>query len=403
MIVKEKGRKMNDITIRELQGDEMLEAMYGLNAYCFHLSPPLTNKDEWKDIVSHREGVTYFALLENGKAISGVAGTVMLQNVRGKIFEANGVWGVASAPSARRQGYCRKVMKELLSALREKGQAFSCLYPFRESFYERMGYVTFPLPVIAKLSPPVLLPLLEKDLGGQVELALIGDGFDTYLDYLHTMQKDTHGMALFKTPDLYAAQRNRLWLALAKVNGQAAGLMLYQVKGEEVARFLFSAPRFYYTSSQGKYLLLQWIARHTDQASQVEIWLHPTERPETWLADTQVKIESQVRAPMVRILDISRLSGMSVGPGSFSARITDPLCPWNEGIWRFAEQGGQLQVNPSQFMDCTLTIQALTALVFGTHDPGDFATRGWGDPSPELQNTLRRLFPSRLPFMHEYF
>lgn len=109
---------MTGITIQELHGDDMLEAMYGLNAYALHPSPPLTNQEEWKDIVSHRKGFTYFAWIEDGMPVSGAAGTAMLQNVRGKIFAANGIWGVATAPSARRNGYCRKVIKQLLPSTR---------------------------------------------------------------------------------------------------------------------------------------------------------------------------------------------------------------------------------------------------------------------------------------------
>jgi len=150
-------------------------------------------------------------------------------------------------------------------------------------------------------------------------------------------------------------------------------------------------------------LLLQWIARHTDQASQAEIWLAPFEQPETWLSDMQVKTESQIRAPMGRVLDVSRLGGMQVGPGRFSARTTDRLCLWNEGVWGFESADGILQVTRVDEADCDLSIQALTALVYGTHDPDDFAIRGWGNPSPTVQAIMRTMFPPMTPYLHEYF
>ena len=206
---------MPDITIRKLEGEEKLAAMYNLNAYAFHPSPPLMDKDEWQEPVRHREGVTYLALFEDGAAVAGAAGTTMTQQVRGSLFAANCIWAVATAPGARRQGYCRQVMADLLAALRQDGQAFSTLYPFRESFYERLGYVTFPLPRLAKLTPLALTPLLAQDLGGQVEWRLIGDGYEDFRAYLTRMQQHTHGMALFVPGDRFAAQRNRLWLVLA--------------------------------------------------------------------------------------------------------------------------------------------------------------------------------------------
>jgi hypothetical protein len=106
---------------------------------------------------------------------------------------------------------------------------------------------------------------------------------------------------------------------------------------------------------------------------------------------------------MCRVLDVYKIGGMQIGPGRFTAHITDPFCPWNEGIWRFESVDGMLQVARADEAGCSLSIQALTALVYGTHDPGDFTIRGWGDPSPQVLATMRTMFPPRAPYLHEYF
>lgn len=394
---------MPDTAIRRLESEEMLEAMYGLNAYAFHTSPPLTNKEEWKENVRTRQDVTYFAVFEDSAAVSGAASTAMVQNVRGKLFDAGGVWGVATAPAARRRGYCRRTIAALLASGRDDGQAFSNLYPFRESFYERLGYVTFPQTRIAKFAPAAVASLLRRDLGGRVELALISDGYDAYRDYLTRMRIRTHGMGFFIHGDRAAIARNRLWLAQAVVEGQTVGLMLYELKGDGPTKFLFRAVRFYYDSAQGRTLLLQWIARHVDQADRVELLLAADEHPETWLADLGVKSESDPLAPLGRVLDVARLGGMQVGPGCFTAHITDPICPWNEGVWRFEAHNGVLQVGQGDLPDCDLDIQGVTALVYGTHDPDDFTLRGWGNPPPDVQTAMRAIFPRLVPHLHERF
>jgi predicted acetyltransferase len=397
---------MSNTVIRRMNKSEMLEVMHPLTTYAFRSSPPLFDKEEWQQTVRQREGVTYFALSESDTVVATVASTAMTQQVRGTLYDAGGVWGVATHPAARRKGYCKRLMARLLAAEREAGRPLSCLYPFRESFYETLGYVTFPSPRIAKLAPSTLQPLLKKDLGGQVDLMLIGDGYDTYRHYLYKLQKQVHGLGIFvHGQKALVQQRNRSWLALARVDGELVGVMLYDLKGEEPTRFTMRALRFYYDTSPGKYLLLQWIARHVDQASEVEIWLPSFERPETWLADIQVTTESQVRAPMGRIVDVAGLGGMQTGPGRFSARINDPLCPWNEGVWQFETVDGALQVRPAEAeqADCNLTIQALTALIYGTHDVADFVIRGWGTPSPELRTILQSIFVPQAPYLHEYF
>jgi hypothetical protein len=382
--------------------------------------------------------VRYFALFEGETPVASVAGAPMTQQVRGALYSMGGIWGVATQLAARRKGYSRRLLTRLLAALREDGRSLSCLYPFRESFYERLGYVTFPQPRTAKFAPSALAPLLKRDLGGEVELTLIGDGLDTYLAYVGEMQGRVHGMAMFDFPDRVGAQSNRSWLALAKVDGELVGLMVYNLRGEEVMKFNLRASRFYYRTSQGRYLLLAWIARHVDQASQVEIRLPPYELPETWLADLKVVTEPSWIPPMGRVLDVARIGGMDTGPGDFTARVSDPLCPWNEGVWRFETVDGKLQVISMEAplasedahsalpdarsalpdarsalpdahsalageADCDLSVQALAALIYGTHDPGDFAIRGWGNPSPEVQEIMRAMFPPRLPYLHEYF
>jgi predicted acetyltransferase len=389
--------------IRQLQGDELLEIMYTLNSYSLHPSPPLYDKDEWFSIVRQRQGMNCHALFEDKTPVSVAVSTPMTQNMRGKLYPASGVWGVATFPSARRKGYCRKVMESVLSSDHDSGKAFSNLYPFRESFYERLGFVSFPLTKIARLKTLSLAPLLKMETEGEIRLQYFGEAYDAYREYLNVMREHRHGMAFFDFGDRAGANKNIFWTALAIFDGKVEGIMLYRIRGEEVTKFKFEAIRFYYRTSRARYLLLNWIARHIDQAERAELWLPEDEYPETWLADIQVKFETAIRAAMSRVLNVEKIAGMQVGEGGFSARIVDPLCPWNEGVWRFGSVDGRLEVSKASSADCGLTIQGLTALVSGVPDPQDFPLRGWGKLDSSLISTVRAIFPPLRPFMHENF
>ncbi len=390
-------------TLRHLQGEEMLEALYQLNSYSLHSSPPYQNKEEWEAIVRERQGMVCQALFEDEAPVSIAISTPMTQNMRGKLYPVSGVWGVATHPSARRMGYCRQVIASVLSMEREAGKVFSNLYPFRESFYERLGYVSYPLTKIARFSPLSLSPLLKIDLGGEIRLQYFGESYETYRDYLSQMRVHTHGMAFFDFGDRVRANQNLFWTAQADFGGKIEGLMVYRTLGEEVSKYIFSAIRFYYQTSRARNLLLSWIARHIDQTDRVEVWFPPEEYPETWLADIQVKVESAIRAAMSRVLDVEKIEGMTVGEGGFTARIIDPLCPWNEGAWQFASNQGRLQVSRAAKAECELTIQGLTALIAGTQDPQDIPLRGWGEADAAIQSVQRVMFPRIVPFMHENF
>jgi len=389
--------------IRRLQAEEAGEIVAWLTGYSLEPSPPVPNKAERQEILKRRKGVIYLGMFEDNQPAACVASTQMTQHVRERSYGMGGVWAVATHPAARRKGYSRRLLVELLTIMRKEGQPLSGLYPFRESFYERLGYVTFPLGRKAIFNSSALAPLLDWDLEGEVEMASFGEAFKAYRAYCRELLTRTHGMALVEKAEESDWLSDKYWLALARVEGETVGLMQYQLQGEQVTRFKLQAVRFYYHDVRGRYLLLNWIARHIDQAETVELWLPPYEWPETWAADMAVRIESLTRAAMGRVVDVTGIGGMRVGEGGFTFNLHDPQCSWNEGIWRFEALDGDLQVSPAKRAECELYIQGLSALVYGTHDPGDFRWREWGNPSEEVQAIMRRMFPPRLPYIHEFF
>lgn len=394
---------MPEITIRPVYDQEMLDILYHLDNYAFHASPPLPKKDEWEKIILSRQGPSYYALFEDGDPVAITSCPSLVQNVRGKIFKMGGFADVSTHPKARRKGYSRQLIQYAMEALKENGFSVSSLYPFRESFYERLGYVTFPLSRKVIFNPSVLAPFIRQDLPGEVVHQLSGEGYDEYHAYIEEMLPDYHGMAMFADPQKESAQRNRSWLTFARQNDKTVGLMMYNLQGEEMMKLNFRAVRFYYKNALGKYLFLNWIARHIDQAERVEIWLPPFEQPNTWLPDMQVQLEPVFVAAMGRVLDISQLNGMNCGPGKIAIQVKDPDCPWNEGCWKFEEINGLLHIQASPRSDCILTIQGISALIYGTNDPQDFRFRGWGDPSADQQAILNRMFPRQLPYLHEFY
>jgi predicted acetyltransferase len=390
---------MHQISIRQLHGAEKLKISRPLMAYAFRASPPLPTPEEWeKD--PYFEHATLLALFEDETALACAAYTPMPQNVRGKLYNNGAVWGVATHPAARRRGYARQVLLRLFATMRGAGIVFSTLYPFRESFYDRLGYTTFPRPRTAYIRASAFLPLLHKELPGRVSLTTIGEGYSAHRAYLRRQQSSIHGMALFPgQPTESSKSDESLWLATALVENEPRGMMLYKIKGNGDN---MEVPNFLYDDSCGKYLLLAWFARHVDQVAEIELQLLPGEQPETWIPDLSFSV-SLGEAPMSRIIDVAAVGGMNCGPGMFSAHVSDAQCPWNEGRYLFTEVEGRLHVSSSETAQCTLTIQGLTALLCGTHDPESFAVRGWGNPTPALQETMRSMFPPLSPYLYEKF
>lgn len=395
--------RMKNAAIRQVHAEEMISMIQQLPGYAFQSSPPLAERDHWIGILEERVGTVYYALFEGEKPAACVAWTPMKQHVRAEVLSMGGIFDVVTHPAARRKGYATELMIKAFTVMREEGYPVTSLYPFRESWYENLGYASFSQPSWASLKPANLGRLLKTNLEGEVELALLSECFDTYHDFLMRFQQCQPGMGLFASRPVNPGKQHDFWIALARVEGQVRGAMMYSLRGERPMHFDMRVLRFYYLDNRARYLLLDWIARHVDQARSVEILLPPAEQPEKWLADIEVSVHRESFRGMGRVLDIPRLGGLKVGTGTFTIAVTDPYCPWNEGIWRFQGVDGRLQVSRAEEAECTLKIQGLSALVYGTHDPQDFIFRAWGNPATALQQRMRSLFPLEEPYLHEFY
>jgi predicted acetyltransferase len=395
---------MADLELRQLRGEEFFETLYQLASYSFHPSPPLTSRHEFERWIRTLLDSTCIALYETGKPVACIQSTAMTQNVRGELFPMAAFWGLSCVPEVRRKGYARRLFTTLMETTRRDGHAFSALQPFRESYYERLGYATFPSPILARLTPDALEPVLKFPLEGDVRRVTIETGLEDYRRFMKRKLGRTHGMVYHDKADAISEKIRNQWIAQAWNGDRLEGMMVYEIQGGEndQGRFEFAVSRLDYETVNAKYLLLRWIALHIDQADRVTMLLPPVEHPETWLSDTGLKIE-RFETPMGRILDIGRIQGLAVGPGSFSAVIRDPACPWNEGGWRFDSRDGSLSVERDAAATEGLSINGLTALVFGTHDSDDFAIRGWGELSARSLEAARSMFPRAEPFLDESF
>lgn len=393
---------MSDIEIRIVKGEEC-DFVDELLFYSFSESPGKRKKRDFsnKDFQDYKE----YVLFQNGKPKATITGIPMTQNVRGQIVKMIGITSVASYPEARHHGYIRKLLQQVFNDAKKEGFIASTLYPFKEAFYGKLGYATFTQAQVARFKPRSLSYLTKVDLPGEVERVELKYKTDEYVEYLTKMQSRYHGMCIRTHLGLYKLKlADYYWLAIAreKSTGEIIGELPYRIMGFEKN---LEAANFYYSSSLGKYLILQWLAYHIDQVSEVILPIKPVETLETWVTDLHAHIESREWIPsgMGRVLDVAGLKGLPVGKGRFTATITDQLCPWNNKTYNFESIDGKLHIEETSKAECELTIQALSAIIYGGHDPEDFQFRGWGKVPIDVQREQRSMFPRVLVHMHESF
>lgn len=390
------------VTIRQLDLEESIKILHLLNNYAFRPTPPLPNYDDFAERVQGRNGVDYLGVFDNDEPQAVGSAIQLKQNIRGKIIPMGGVANVATHPAARRKGYVRALMHQIYEKFADEEIGVSCLYPFKEAFYQRLGYVTLPQAKIIRFDPKALLPTLKMNFPGKVDLVCFEENRGEYRLFTEKIQQNTHGMALFTYPQTNAARESAYWLAVAKKGEETIGMMRYSLKGQILDQLL-SAPDFLYLNNEAKFLLLNWIARHIDQATKVELTLNPNIIGEILFTDIRPQFEGMFVAPMARVINLFSLNGIPCGEGEINIKLIDPDCEWNNENWRLFSMDDQLNISKAAKAECTLTIQGLTSLIYGVYRPDEISLRGWGEMDPKSEKILEKMFPPMTPFLHAMY
>ena len=87
---------------------------------------------------------------------------VCVLSAAGRVLAGGGVSMVTSHPESRRKGHIRLLLRDCFRWMHEQKIAVTALYPFKESFYEKFGFVAYPASKVYKFDPRVLAPLLAR-------------------------------------------------------------------------------------------------------------------------------------------------------------------------------------------------------------------------------------------------
>jgi predicted acetyltransferase len=394
--------------IREIAADERASASLPVQAYAFSATPvsaPLADR-------LARNGRFYAGNLtlvaeEDGVPVADASAIPMRQNVRGTVYPMAGVAGVATLPQARRRGYARALVTGLLDRMRDSGHPVAALYPFRPSFYERFGFAGLPAARTVTFPPQAFAGLLRADLPGEVTLASAADGYQDYVAVTERVLARRHGFAVL--PDFRMAQLREdddRWIVTARAGGELVAALTYRITG---FGGLLAADDLLAVSPLGRALLLQFVARHTDQVAQAEVRVAADELPELWATDLPAVSRAEISfpaasAPMARVLSLPSLAGLRAGPARVAVEVTGDR--YLAGGYRLDGRSGTLEVSPGDggsAAAATLTAAGLSALVYGVLDPDEVVIRGLGAIPADAAAALRLLFPRQVPYLYAGF
>jgi predicted acetyltransferase len=354
---------------------------------------------------------------ENGRVTAALHVYRFEQNIRGEWKLMGGIGDVASAPEARRRGQIRTLLGQVMESMQKDGMATSTLWPFKNPFYARFGYVTLP-PNRRLEADPFMFSRWTLPRGYRVERLAFSPGIKQYSKVHEKAVQLIHGGVRRddrRWQELEIANKDEIAIVYGPTGEPEAG-MWYKTQGYgEIwtpdKPGTMSIIEAYWLNRNARAALFNYIYLHTDQLVVVRIPLSPRDEDYYLWVENFTKKTVLVRSthtPMARIIDVEKcLHDLPASQkGRMAVKVRDAQCSWNSQAFQIECDGRVLAATQAGNTSTRteLSIEGLTALCYGSLDPNDLVEYGWLKLGSEDHiHLLRSWFPKQLPHLTEDF
>lgn len=298
-----------------------------------------------------REGDTYGGLddVRVARVDGRMAGALRIYRMRvhlwGRSYPAMGLGSVAVAPDFRRRGVGGRMCTEALRLARERGDVLSLLYPFRVSYYRRLGYT-----LVGELHQYRFAPDDLRSFSGGEDVAWGSADDEAEVREVYGRVAARSNGLIDREEGAWAFLRDgeQLVFLFRPDGARATGYLVARPKRRQdgvelLVRELLAEDREAYEGLHG------WLAAQGDQWKLVTYDALPSEgfhrhlshprRPGTGVR-RRLWFESAgiIRGPMLRILDVGRILADASVSEVTPLRIEDGQIPQNDGLWEAGDE-----------------------------------------------------------------
>lgn len=329
--------------------------------------------------------------------------------VRGDPTATPGLSVVATPPEHRRQGLVKRLLAESLAEYRDRGAAFSLLWPFEYAFYANFGWERANRRTRVECPPAALAVARGAESGNWRQVT--GDEWAAF-DSVYETARAGVDLALDRDEAWWRHRLFERWgtehyAYLLERGDEPAGYLLYTV--EEGDGRTLSVRDVAATDHAAWLGCLAFLSQHDSQVGTVSL-PQPHGRDLYAVVDRPGDLTVTVQdGPMARVVDVeTALSGLAVpddAAATLAIEVTDPLVDWTEGVWAVTvDEGGATVTQTDAEPDATASIGALSELALGAR-PVE-AVRRTSDLTvvdESVAETLGTLFPERPLALREHF
>lgn len=297
---------------------------------------------------------------EGGRIVASCRLLRFRQWVSGSAIPIMGLGAVAIAPTARRRGLAASMLTAAFAHCRERGDVATALYPFRTSFYGKLGYGMAGEALQYDI-PPAALP----DHPARSRVALVENDSD---------RAEVRALYARWAPGQTGqfVREDRIWERVWE-KGTRSGVVYRSERGEAEGYAVFRyhsgparAERFVeveeivWLTQAARRGLYAWLSSLSDQWERLVYRAHPDEAFAEYLSELRRPTEGLPRwhfwfdaattlmGPMFRLLDVPgawALRAVEEGPPlAVALEVHDAAVAENVGPWRLRFEGGRTSV-----------------------------------------------------------
>ncbi len=383
--------------IRKIDKNERIEILKGdLYAYS-----RWTNQDLPRSHLTAINPDDVLAAEVDGKIVAALQCFRFQQSVRGVIKSMGGIGGVWTYPEYRNRGCVKALMKSAFLEMRMQGICVSMLTPFKESFYESLGYaianatneITVPIAALSNYLKTNYLKLPNQnnwscDRFPATEVRDILSNFLYENLRSQSLLPHSHGLAVtnFTYDQWWHLHRQKLCVVV-KRDRQPVALAIYGIDSSgnlPMNDRQIEISSIFWVDLESRDRLFAFFASHRDQIHSLKMPIPLNANVHSWLSDAG-KLQSSITEPwMVRIVDVvEALNGLPIACEPFTFALSDPQCSWNESVFRVDGDRGSLTVKryngdvQNMAIDFHATIAGISALIYGTCAIGELVHKQW--------------------------
>jgi predicted acetyltransferase len=344
--------------------------------------------------------------------------------VRGHAVPLTGVGSVAVSPEHRRRGIGEALLRAMLREARQQGQALSVLYPFRGSFYRKLGYGTIEGTHSLAFAPSNLRPSEEAR---RVRRLMLPDR--PVVEALFDRVAQQGHFALARRHEWWT---RRLWTHYpgdwvvyeGRRRGLIEGYLYYEVDTTNGPfKLAVTLSEFVATTPEAQQGLIGYLAALRDQVVEIHFgapadgrWPFLLESPQNLRPGPEIGLFADTgnlgMGAMLRLVDVKlALESIPVSPhakGEVVLEVDDAVLPQNARAYRVAARDGRLKVRPEAVRPgarvrpprLTVTSDMLGPLVAGTISPACAAEAALIGSTGGGAETIERWFQTRPAFLY---